>query len=218
MTSVAPNSLASAIRSGRAAEDDDLVGAEAPGGDHAAQADGAVTDDGRRVPGTDPGGDRRMLARPHHVREREERRHQRVVLANRQHDECSVRLRDTQRFRLCSVAVPVPEEPSVDARRVQTFVAEDASAVRVREWHDDEIADVHGADVGAGGLDDANGLVSHAAAGLAVFQRLVRPEIAAADGGASHADERVGRLDQAGIGDGFDADVAGAVHDGRAHG
>jgi hypothetical protein len=58
--------------------------------------------------------------------------------------------------------------------------------------------------------------VSHPAAGLAVFHRLVRPEIAAADGGAGD-DESVGWLDQAGVGDGLDTDVAGAVQNGRAH-
>ena len=44
--SVAPNSLASAIRSDDGPEDD-LLGAETPSGDHPAQADGAVPDDGR---------------------------------------------------------------------------------------------------------------------------------------------------------------------------
>ena len=77
---------------------------------------------------------------------------------------------------------------------MQSFVAEDASAVGVRERHDDEIAGFHGANVGADGFDDADGLVSHAAAGIAVFHRLVRPEIAAADAGAADDYDRVGRL------------------------
>ncbi len=46
-------------------------------------------------------------------------------------------------------------------------------------------------------------LVPHpaAAAAVAVFHGLVRPEVAAADGGAGDGDERVGQLDQAGVGD-----------------
>ena len=68
---------------------------------------------------------------------------------------------------------------------MQSFVAEDAGAVGVGERHDDEIADFHGANVGADGFDDADRLVSHAATGIAVFHGLVRPEIAAADAGAA---------------------------------
>ncbi len=100
---------------------------------------------------------------------------------------------------------------------MQTFAAEDTGAVGVRERHDNEIADAHAADVGADGLDDADGLVAHAAAGLAVFHRLVRPEIAAADGSAGDDDEGIGRLNQAGVGDGLDMDVAGAEHHSCAH-
>ncbi len=52
---------------GMAVEDDDLLGTEAPGSDHAAQADGAVTNNGHRLPWADVGRDGRMMARPHHV-------------------------------------------------------------------------------------------------------------------------------------------------------
>ena len=48
---------------GVAAEDDDLLGAEALGGDHAAQADGAVADDGHRLAGADLRGDHRRGGR-----------------------------------------------------------------------------------------------------------------------------------------------------------
>jgi hypothetical protein len=53
---------------------------------------------------------------------------------------------------------------------VKPLVAEDADAVGVRERHDDKIADLHGADLVAHGLDDADGLVAHPATSLAVFQ------------------------------------------------
>ena len=64
---------------------------------------------------------------------------------------------------------------------MQCFVAEDAGAVGVRKRHDDEIADFFTANVGPDSFYDADGLVSHAAVGFAVFHCLVRPEIAAAD-------------------------------------
>jgi hypothetical protein len=44
----------------------------------------------------------------------------------------------------------------------------------------------------------------HDAAGIVVFHHLVRPEIAAADVSAGRGDDRVSRLDEAGIGDIFD--------------
>src|SRR5215216_1648116 len=203
---------------GVATEDDDLLGAEALGGDHRAQADGPVADDGHALPRADLRGDGRVVAGPHDVRERQQGGHQRVILADRQYEERSVCLGDAHRFGLCSADVTRTEESSVDARRVKAVVAEDTGTVRVRERHDDEVAGFHGADVGADGLDDADGLVAHADAGLAVFQLVVRPEVAAADAGAGDADQRVGRLDEAGVGDVLDADVAGLEHYSCAHG
>src|SRR3989475_6264128 len=72
-------------------------------------------------------------------------------------------------------------------------------------------------DVGTDGLDHADRLVAHASAGLDRLHQLVRPEIAAADAGAADGDERVSRLDQAGVGDVLDADISGAVQDGCSH-
>ena len=73
------------------------------------------------------------------------------------------------------------------------------------------------AHLGAGFDHDADELVPHAPAGLARLHRLVRPEVAAADPGAGDGDDGVGRLDQLRVGHVLDADVAGAVHDCRAH-
>src|SRR5206468_7197488 len=96
-------------------------------------------------------------------------------------------------------------------------LAKDAGSVRPHERRDDEVAGSHGADLAAGVLDDADELVSHAASGLAGLHRLVGPEIAAADRGARDADDGVRRFDKAGVRDGLDPDVAGAVHDSCAH-
>ena len=65
------------------AEDDDPLGAEPAGGDHAAQADGAVADNSDGLASADLGGQGRVMAGAHHVGKREKRRHQRVVFADR---------------------------------------------------------------------------------------------------------------------------------------
>jgi hypothetical protein len=101
---------------------------------------------------------------------------------------------------------------------VQSLATEDAGAVGVCERHHDEIAGFHRVDVGADGFDDADRLVAHAAAGPAVFHGLVRPEIAAADGGAGDRDEGVRALDEPRVRDVLDPNVARAVHDGCTHG
>ena len=99
------------MRSGWRPEEDDLLGAEALRGDHAAQADRAVADDGDGLAGADPGADGRVVARPHHVRQREQRRHQRVVLADRQDEERAVRLGHAHRFALAPSTSPEPKNP-----------------------------------------------------------------------------------------------------------
>jgi hypothetical protein len=55
--------------------------------------------------------------------------------------------------------------------------------------------------------------MAHSPAAVGVLQRLVRPQVAAADRGPADADEGVGRFDDAGIGDVLDADVTGPVKD-----
>ena len=103
-----------------------------------------------------------MMAGAHHVRQREQRGHQRIVLADRQDEERPVRLGDAQRLGLCSAGLAaVAEEAAMDARGLQPLVAEHAGAVGVGERHHDDVAALHGADVGADGLDDADGLVAH---------------------------------------------------------
>ena len=97
------------------AEEDDLLGAEALRGDDAAEADGAVSDDSDGLSRADFGGDGRMMARAHHVRQREERRHQRVVLADRQDEERSIGLRDADGLRLSACHLAGAEETAVDA-------------------------------------------------------------------------------------------------------
>ena len=198
-------------------EDDDLVGPEPPGRDHAAQADGPVADHGHTLAVIDAGDNRRVMSRGHHVRERQQRRQQRVVLADRQGHERPVGQRHPDRLGLGAVDRARPEDPSVDARRLQPFAAELARPIGIGEGHDNEVADVQGADVGADRLHYADGLVSHPPPGVVLPGGPVRPQIAAADRGAANDDEGVGLLDEAGVGNILDADVPRAVKDGCAH-
>ena len=93
------------------AQEHDPLGAEASGGDHAAQADSAIADDGHGLAGTHLGAESRMVACRHHIREREQRRHQRVVFLDPQDDERSVCLGDPYRLALPTVH-SVPAIPS----------------------------------------------------------------------------------------------------------
>jgi hypothetical protein len=161
--------------------------------------------------------DRRVVAGAHHVRECQQRRHQRVVLANRQHEQRAVGVGDAERLGLRPIDSAAAEEPAVHACRVQPFMAEDARAVGERERHHDDVAGLQRAHVGPDLLDDADGLMAHRLAGLGAIKRCVRPQIAAADAGARDADDRVGRLDDGGIRDVHDANVTRCEHDGGAH-
>ena len=158
-----------------------------------------------------------MVAGAHHVRESQKRRHQRVVLSDRQDDERSVGLRNAHRLALAAVEVRSAPEATVQAGGVQPFSAEDAGAVGPRERRDDEVAGLHRAYVGPDGVDDADELVAHPAAGLARLHLVVRPEVAAADAGAGNAEKRIGWFRDPGVGDVLDPDIPGAVHDGCFH-
>ncbi len=114
---------------GMPAEKDDLLGAESPRGDHAAQADGAVADDGDCLAGTDSGGESRVMARRHHIREGDQRSHDRVVCADRQDHERAVGLGDANRLALSSGDAVKAVPASVEAGGVQPPSAEDAGAV-----------------------------------------------------------------------------------------
>jgi len=106
----------------------------------------------------------------------------------------------------------------MEAFALQTLAAERAGSVGPQERRDDQVSGLDGLDLSTDGLDDTDELVAHAAAAVALLHCLVGPEVAAADGGAGDMNERVGWLDQVGVGDVLDPDVAGALHDSCAHG
>jgi hypothetical protein len=132
-------------------------------------------------------------------------------------NECPVGLRDAQRFGLRSARLRGAEEAAVHARGVYAVATEDTGAVRVGERHHDQVTRLDRAYLGPDGVHDADRLVSHGPAAGDGLHQVVGPEIAAADAGAGDPEEGVGGLDDAGVGDGLDPDVAGLVHDGCAH-
>jgi hypothetical protein len=201
-----------------AAHDDDLIGAQALGGDHPAQPDGAVPDDRDRVPGLHARHHRGVVSGIQYVGERQQRRHQPVVLAHRQRVQRPVRQRHPHGLGLrCARAVAV-EEPAVHTGGVKPLAAEGAGAVGERERHHDQVARLDGTDVRADVLDDADRLMAHRASGLGALQLGVRPQIAAADAGAGDPHDRVGRIDDGNVGHVLDANVAGGIHEGGSHG
>ena len=129
------------------AQDDDPVGVQAPRPDHAAQADGAVADDCHRLAGANLGGEGGVVARRHHVRKRQKRRHQRVVPVDGEDHQRPIGLGHAHRLTLAAADSVEAVPASVEARGVQSLATEDAGAVGPHERREDEVADLHGVDV-----------------------------------------------------------------------
>ena len=170
------------------------------------------------LPGRDVGGERRVVAGAHHVA-----RASAATASARRPGRPAAR----RAFR--PPAVRAPPRPGRRRRRPRPSSRRAGTRSAGPRWQKTQVPSDHAngattrspaltrADVGADVLDDADELVAHAASGLARLHRVVGPEIAAADGGAGDAHERIGRLDDPGVGDGLDADIARAVHHGRSH-
>ena len=60
-------------------EHDDLLRAKTPRCDYAAESDGAIADDNHRLARTHFGRECGVMSRTHHIRERQQRGHERVV-------------------------------------------------------------------------------------------------------------------------------------------
>src|SRR3954464_6223016 len=144
-----------------AAEHDDPLGTEALGGDHPAEAYRAIADHGGGHAGRHPSHSGGVVAGAHDVGKRQQRRHERVVLGNIDGEQRPVGIRDAQRFCLGAVEAAIAEEAAMDAGRLQTLMAEGTGAVRMREGHDDEIADLQRLHIRADGFDDPDRLVAH---------------------------------------------------------
>ncbi len=201
-----------------AAQDDDLLRAEPLGGNHSAQPDSAIAHHRHTLPGSSLGDDGGVVPGAQHVGQREQGRHQRVVLPHGKLEQGAVGVGDAQRLGLRPVDAVVAEEGDVHAFGLQPLAAELAGAVGDRERHHHQIAPLERAHLSTDILGDPDRFVAHRLAGLARLHRRVRPQVAAADAGAGHAQDRVGRLHQAGIRDILDPNIACAVHHSCSHG
>ena len=118
---------------------DDLLGAQHPGGEHAAQPDRAVADHDRRAALPDAGGDRRVPAGRHHVGDREHRGQQRRVGCTVGLDQAAVGLGDPGVLGLAAAG-----EPEVVAGVLGAGEAVRTGVVAVVERHHDGRPDMIG--------------------------------------------------------------------------
>jgi hypothetical protein len=128
-----------------------------------------------------------VVAGAHHVCQRQQRRHQRIVLADVERVERAVGLRDAQRLGLGAAGLAaIAEEAAMEAGRLQPVLAEQAGAVGESEWHDHHLAAADRRDLAAYVLDDSDRFVAHLLAGH-VRPVIVGPQVAAADAGAGYS-------------------------------
>jgi hypothetical protein len=188
-----------------AAHDDDPLGAELAGGEHAEQADGAVPDDGDGLARGGLGGDGGEPAGAQHVGGGEQAGDEVVRRQVGRGDERAVGERDPGELGLRPDGA---DRVAVDARAVVAGPADLAGVVGGEERPDDELARLERRHVLADLFDDADVLVAHRhrlGTGLAA----VGPQVGSADAGRRQSDDGVGRLDDGGVVSLFETDVVG---------
>ena len=184
---------------GVAAQRDDPLGAEALGGEHAGEADRAVADDRDGLARLDSRADRRVVAGGHDVGEREQRAQHLVGVAGAGHATSVPSASGTR------TASPWPPSPFIGKKPpfMHAVVMPCRQCGQVpslkANGRDDEVALRDVRDLGADVLDDADELVADRA-GRERRVAAVVPEVRAADAGEHDADDRVGRLAEAGSG------------------
>ena len=202
---------------------DDRRRAEPLRGDDRAQSDGAVADDRDRVARADTRRDGGVVPGAHDVAEGQESRGSRRRATGPVDDgERAVGQRDADALALAAVgeaaeAVVAAPPSAAEARGADAVAAVHARAVAHVERGDHEVAGLDVSHVGADLLDDADELVADAVRLVGRRDASVRPEVGAADAGGDDADDGVGAGREDGVGDFFDADVAGGVDDGGEH-
>ena len=192
---------------------DDALGSQVGGGQHPAEADGAVADDDRRAARLHTRRHGRVPAGGHHVGQGQQRRDQVGVRHPGRLDEAALGLVDLGVLRLAALG-----EAEVVAHGVHPDQAVRAGVVGVAERDDDEVAGLERGDGGADLLDDADGLVADGVAGGDVVLAAVRPQVGAADAAGDHLDDRVGVGLDPRVRNVGEADVAGIVDRGCSHG
>ena len=93
------------------AEQDDLLGPEPLRRDDTTEADSTVADDGDLRAAVHAGGDGSVVAGAHHVGEREERGHQRVVLVHPDREERAIGERDPSASAWAPLRPALPKKP-----------------------------------------------------------------------------------------------------------
>jgi hypothetical protein len=158
-----------------------------------------------------------MVPRAHHVRQRQERGHQRIVLANVQNKECAIGLRNAKGLGLRAVHAVVSEEAAVKTRGLQMVVTKLARAVRIGEGHRHQVAFFQCSNTGANFFHHSDSFVPHALRAVFGPPRMVRPKIASADAGARDPNQGVGLFLDRCVGHVLNANVARSLHDCCAH-
>jgi hypothetical protein len=206
------------LTGGVAAQGDDPLGAKTPGGEDAAQAHRAVSDDGDPAAGPNAGAHCRVVTRAHDIGEREQRTHRclRVTGAG-DADQGGVGEGHAHRFALASVDPVEAPEAAGDAGSRDAGAAVGAGAVAIRGRRDDQVTLGDTAHVGTRVLDHPDELVANRAR---LVRRLaaVNPEVPAADACEHNADDGIGGFGDNRVRAVSDFDHAGRFEDRRTHG
>src|SRR6516165_1341538 len=199
------------------AKNNDLLSAQSLRSDDTAQSHSPVADNGHTLSWCHPRDDRGMVSSAHHVRQREQRWHKRIVCVRADWKESSIRQRNSYRFGLCSSDLCSTEKSAMDTRRLKPVVAKHACAVGERERHDNEITAFNRSNICTDVFDHTYRFVPHYASSVAALHFLIWPQIAPANARARDANESVGWLDDLRIGHVLDPNVASAIHHSCTH-
>ena len=159
-----------------------------------------------------------VVAGAEHVRQRQQRRHERGVFGDGQLHQRPVGQGDAHGLALSSVHARVSPLAPVAAGDMEALGAEIAGVVRPYERCHHDIAALEAGHLRADLLDDADELVPHPFTVATPRHRLVWPQVAAANTRPGDAHDRVGRFAQGRVGDVLDPDVARGVHHCCSHG
>ena len=175
------------------AEGNDPAGAQALGGDHSAETDGSIPDDGDYGAWFDARAHRGVVARAHHIGERRQRSHRGIGMsAAGNSDEGAGGKGNAHRLALASVNPVIAERTSGDALRCYSGSTIGACAIGESERRYDEVSFGDAAHLGADVLDNADELVPDRPDGMRRFTAVI-PEVGAADAPQRHANDSIRR-------------------------
>src|SRR5436190_1862403 len=112
-----------------ATQNNNLLSAKSLGGNDSAQSYSSIANNGHAVSWSHFRDDRRVVSGAHHVREREQRRHERLICVRANWEKRSICQRNPHRFGLCSSDFCRPEKSAVNTRRLKSVMAKRACAI-----------------------------------------------------------------------------------------